>query len=331
MTISRKKCFYCLKLLPIKAFTKEHVLPQAFGTFENNLTLVNSVCRDCNQFFGDYLEPILAEGSFEAVRRLDYKIKPAKNAKYLRKERVQFSLSEGNWENLILRLENDGDDLLVSPVPQVKFGKNDGSGWIHFTESELEEFSGPFPAEVNTKEIILIFDTEDTKTRLIQILSKHGIDYRENDSGFLSHEKVKEGWVKVETQIDDTILRCMAKIAFNYLAKTAGADLTQKEDFNSIRSYIRYGTRPNYQFFYISNYSILAYDTLEYRQTNGHLVTVNWSPDGYDIVSQVSLFNHRTFHFRLARGFSGIWRNIRSGHHFNTQYRKIEPLYKLNF
>lgn len=313
--------------LPLKAFTKEHVVPQAFGTFENNLTLVNCVCGDCNQFFGDFLESILAEGSFEAVRRLDYKVKPAKNAKYLRKERVQFSLSGGKWADLIVKLQNDDDDLFVSPVPQIRFAKRDGSGWIHFTESELAKFSGPLPPEVDTKRIVLIFDSENTKDRLIQILSKHDIEYQEDEEGFLSKEKVKEGWVTVETQIDDVILRCIAKIAFNYLAKTAGDDFVLKDDFDSIRSYVRYGTRPNYKFFKISNYPILAYDTLTYRQTNGHLVTVNWPPNSNKIVSQVSLFNHRTYHFRLTKDFSGLWRNIRSGHHFSIERKRIEPLY----
>lgn len=326
--MSSKECIYCRRILPVKTFTREHVLPQAFGTFTNNLTLVNCVCHDCNQFFGDELEPILAEGSFEAVRRLDYKVKPAKNAKYLRKEGVHFSLSEGNWDNLILSLQNDGDSLFVSPVPQVRFAKQDGSGWIHFTEPELSQLSS-LPTEANLKQIVLIFDTEETKDRLIRTLGKYGIQYQENESGFLSKEKVKESWVKVETQIDDIILRCMAKIAFNYLTKIVGDDFVRKSDFDPIRSYIRYKTRLNYEFSRISDYPILAYDTLTYRQTNGHLVTVNWSPDGHDIVSQVSLFNHRTFHFRLARRFSGLWRNIKSGHHFNIERRRIEPLYTL--
>jgi hypothetical protein len=329
MTAQTNECIYCLRELPIETFTKEHVIPQAFGTFENNLTLVNCVCSDCNRFFGDNLEPVLAEGSFEAVRRLDYRIKSPESAKYLRKDRVRFSLRGGEWNDLVVGLQGDGDELFVSPVPQVRFAKKDGSGWIHFTESELAELSEPLPNEVDTKRIILIFDSEETKERLLQTLLGIGVEFQENESGFLSREK--ESWVEVETQIDQVILRCMAKIAFNYLTKTAGDDFARKRDFNPIRSYVRYGTAPDYDFFRISNYSILAYDTLTYRQTNGHLVTVNWSPDGRDIVSQVSLFNHRTYHFRLAMKFSGLWRNIRSGHHFNIECRKIAPLYRLGF
>jgi len=185
------------------------------------------------------------------------------------------------------------------------------------------------PQEINTKQTILIYDSQETKRRLIQTLSRLGVDFQEEEGGFLSRENVRDGWVVVGTRIDEAILRCMAKIAFNYLAKTAGDDFVRKSDFDPIRSFIRHGTRPKYDFFKISNYPILAYDSLTYRQTNGHLLTVNWSRDRRDIVSQVSLFNHRVYHFRLARGFSGLWRNIRSGHHFSIERRKIEPLHTL--
>jgi len=51
------KCVYCVEDKPLSSFTKvEHVMPQSFGLFTNNLTLVNTVCDDCNQYFGDNLE-----------------------------------------------------------------------------------------------------------------------------------------------------------------------------------------------------------------------------------------------------------------------------------
>jgi hypothetical protein len=51
------KCIYCKVEKDAKYFTKvEHVIPQSFGHFENNLTLRNVVCDDCNQYFGDNLE-----------------------------------------------------------------------------------------------------------------------------------------------------------------------------------------------------------------------------------------------------------------------------------
>lgn len=270
--MSTSECIYCLRSLPLAAFTKEHVLPQAFGTYENNLTLTQSVCCDCNQFFGDHLESVLAEGSFEAVRRLDYGIRSPEAARYLRRDRVSFSLSGGKWDGLAMSLQGDNTDLFVSPVPQVRFAKKDDSGWVHVTEQELESTES-LPQEINTKQMILLYDSQETKKRLIQALSRLGVDFQEEEGGFLSRDNVRDGWVVVETQIDEVILRCMAKIAFNYLAKTAGDEFVKKSDFDSIRSFIREGIRPKHDFVGISSYPILAYDSLTYRQTNGHLVT----------------------------------------------------------
>ena len=64
------KCIFCLEGDPAEGFNTEHVIPRAFGTFENNLTLTDMVCRSCNQFFGDNLELIFARDSFEAYDRI---------------------------------------------------------------------------------------------------------------------------------------------------------------------------------------------------------------------------------------------------------------------
>ena len=46
-------CIYCRKATPEVSFDKvEHVMPQSFGRFRDNLTLVGIVCEPCNEFFG---------------------------------------------------------------------------------------------------------------------------------------------------------------------------------------------------------------------------------------------------------------------------------------
>ncbi|MCH9012826.1 MAG: hypothetical protein IIA68_07190 [Proteobacteria bacterium] len=70
MNMLTHKCIYCLRDLDASDFRTEHVIPQAFGTFENNLTLNESVCGECNQYFGDNLELIFARDSFEAYDRV---------------------------------------------------------------------------------------------------------------------------------------------------------------------------------------------------------------------------------------------------------------------
>ena len=51
------ECIYCRQTKDESAYSKvEHVLPQSFGRFRNNLTLARMVSDECNQFFGNHLE-----------------------------------------------------------------------------------------------------------------------------------------------------------------------------------------------------------------------------------------------------------------------------------
>ena len=63
-------CIYCCEKLGAECFNREHVVPRQFGTFENNLTLVHSVCSGCNNYFSANLEHALGRDSFEAIFRL---------------------------------------------------------------------------------------------------------------------------------------------------------------------------------------------------------------------------------------------------------------------
>jgi hypothetical protein len=125
--------------------------------------------------------------------------------------------------------------------------------------------------------------------------------------------------VEIKTKVDDFIFRAVAKIAFNYLVKIAGIEFATKSDFDPIRNYIRYGEKPNYKPVYFNQKPILAYDSNRIRQTNGHLLTLDWSSNGQNLLGQVSLFNFATYKVILARSFSGIYIPIRSGHLFDIQ------------
>jgi hypothetical protein len=80
----------------------------------------------------------------------------------------------------------------------------------------------------------------------------------------------------------------------------------------------------------IDSEPILKYDTRTRRQTNGHLVTVDWAIDGTSIFGQVSLFNRARYSVSLARNYRGLWRQIRSGHLFDIQRRRVRRLLGTN-
>lgn len=328
--MSERRCIYCSPNRPAETpYNREHVIPEAFGRFRNNLVLNEGVCRDCNDFFGRTIDRFLGRGSAEAVRRLDYRLKPPEEAHEILRDRVRFALSADNqFDELIVDYGNENGELVILLVPQVGFPKRDGSGWVYIAESDLKDTLRPLPKEIDTQSTnILVFNSEPMKQRLIRLLADRGIKYQEiTEESMLPTQTGEQALVEVRAVLDDMILRCIAKIAFNYLAKIMGIDFVTKQEFDSIRTYVRYGKGPGYDVVRVEREPILAHDSVRLCQTSGHLVTVGWSADGRNLIGQVSLFNFTAYRIILLRSFSGIWRPIRRGHHFDIESLEVEPL-----
>jgi len=321
-------CIYCSRDLDIEDFTTEHVVPEAFGTFEQNLTLNGLVCGSCNQCFGDTIDFALARGSIEALQRLGYGIKPTERAHELRSNRVRFVWKgTGPWDGAILRLSADADGLTAELVPQVGFERASGEGFVYVSEETLRDVDQDLPNEINSKKgLFLVANSREIEHRLVQLLETRGIQFRESHRISPPMEPGEQVPVEITTTVDALVLRCVAKIAFNYLASTQSREFVLQDDFDIARRFIRYAERPPYPIAIIDFEPILRDDAMRRRQTNGHLVTVSWADDRVSILAQVSLFNHARYRVSLARHFRGIWRQIRSGHHFDIERRKVGPL-----
>ena len=123
------KCVYCVEDKPLSSFTKvEHVMPQSFGLFTNNFTLVNIVCDDCNQYFGDNLEIVMARDTFEGASRFKFDLKTPKEFKSLGKQsRMRIKIAEGECKGAYAYREysKEQDKIVIKPVPQIGFLKNE--------------------------------------------------------------------------------------------------------------------------------------------------------------------------------------------------------------
>lgn len=329
-----QRCIYCSRdrpneILAEKFFTTEHVIPQAFGRFMNNLTIPEGVCGDCNKYFGETLDFILGRGSPEAVLRFDYGIKPAYKANEIKKDRIDFKLQtddEFNGLRVVQGINQDGT-LSVLCVPQIGFIRLDGKGRIYLTAEELQDASLSLSKIDKTKNVILVFNSDEVKEQLIDLLKNHGITSHETiEEDLLTVQADKMADVVIQAVVDDNLLRAHAKIAFNYMAAILGVDFALRTNFDSIRRYIRFGTIPDYIPVKIRQQSILDPRSLI---TNGHLITLDWSPDGRDLRGDVSLFNFGSYRITLAHNYSGILQIIRSGHHFDITTRQVKLLRSL--
>lgn len=321
-------CIYCLQDVPAEGFNTEHVISQAFGTFERNLTLTDMVCLSCNQFFGDNLERIFARDSFEAYDRITTGLRPAAAIARLPQDRLTFTAAlTGEWSGLRLRLVAAPDGRTLQPLPQVGLPRRAGAGWIYLTEAELADSGTELPADYDRQgQIRILASSTETQGRLIELLAHRGILFRAEGELELPDPETGEMEVYVNSTIDPVVKRCVAKMVFNYLARVTDRAFVVLPAFNPIRDYIRHGTSPGYLLVGADDAPILANDQRTLRQTEGHLVTVNWTCDNRHAVGQLSLFNRVRYRVSLARNFSGIWRPIRSGHHFDIRTRRISPL-----
>lgn len=324
------QCIYCLNEKPSEAFTKvEHVIPQAFGLFQNNFTLNGIVCDECNQYFGDNLEIDLGRDTVEGISRYEYGIRSPKDFKSLgKRSRLQHKkIAEGILKGAFFYLaySQELNQVTPKPLPQVGFQNKASSYYSYFLLDDI-----PDKAELENQGLdcgnnVRAFG--DNFEEIEQVLAKKGIFPEFQKEIPLPDKKSEKLLVEYETSIDSIIRRSIAKIAFNYLTYWQGAEFVLQQVFNPIRFYIRKGDREeNTPFVIFRSESILKDEPSQELRRLAHIVTVNWAQSGYSIISQVSLINFISYTVQLTRNYPEQISNLRKGHFFNLGDHKIYEL-----
>ncbi len=324
----QRTCIYCKLERDLSAFNREHVIPEAFGSFEQNLTLLRCVCFDCNDEFGKTIDLTLGRDSIEAILRFFHGVKAAREARELRQQRLTVTLGEDDpeWAGCRVEVSEEEGEAAITLVPQVRFTLRSG-GSVFITETELLDETKPLPEDIVPGHgVRLISNSDEMDERLITILAKRGIRFTKEREGGPPPSNQGRSPVELRMRFDPIFLRSVAKIAFNYAAWAAGATFVLGEAFDTTRAFIRHGTRPPYPVVVPRGEPILADETPTARRARGHLLTLNWAGERDAIVGQVSLFNGPTYSVSLARGHRGFWLPLRSGHYFDLETRRISPL-----
>jgi hypothetical protein len=329
-------CIYCRR--SGQEFDREHVIPEAFGTFEpTSFILYDTVCKDCNNHFGRTIDLALSRDSTEALLRFRYGTKPADEAGDLPYKKLELKIGQpGPWFGATAVLEPDKTGKAVEPVPvpQAAFRWNGLQDWNYLVERELEpsvlaQYVNPIPG---TLEIRVMGPSPEDHERVLLRLTSAGIKFRQE--GTLMEPITSDGKILIEiaAAVDQTIFRAIAKIAFNYVAHQHGPDFVLGSDFDEIREYIRCGKEPRWSgrmpvVFPVAD-PILYDDARQLRQTNGHLITFDWHPGNMGFMAQISLFNTVTYRVRICAVYRGLWRpDFHRGHHFNVEERTIQQLF----
>jgi hypothetical protein len=331
------KCIYCLEEKPGDCYKKtEHLLSQSFGKFKNNLTLniknvpklSEVVCDDCNDFFGKEIEISLGRDSFEGMARFEHEVKKLHGFKSPgKKSRLKIRVNEGQFKGAIAYREYSelADEIIIKPAPQVGLKKrSDGASYEYFPLDEIpdkEHLENNFDLKAKNSIVVLAANIEAARKRL----AEKNISFNPDGEFSTSGENLGMG-CEVTGQIDQTIFRALAKIAFNYLAYWAGPGFVMREPFNPIRRYIRFGEKAPYPFVKIIEKAILSDEPIIGKRRVGHLITIDRSKNKQSIVSQVSLFNLMTYSVLLSKDYYGYDFQYRKGSFFNLSDNEIYEL-----
>jgi len=337
--MGKETCVYCLKKKEPNLFYKEHVIPESFGKFTpNNLTLINTVCGECNSYFGRELELFLGRGSLDGIMRYKYGLKKfaGRDRKKFKSNRVRIKIAtEGAWKGALLELYPPREENKSSPdtvlIPQAAFYKATSQEKVHFPLDQITSKEDLIKQGFDLKKgCILIAPSDEEMAKVKAKMKDIGLQTKVKEYNIEDNSKPVKGQlikVFIESTIDKIILRSIAKISFNYLTKTAGKYFVLSSNFDEVREYIRYGKEGTGSLVRIINEPILATDIPHFKSTDGHLILVNWG-DTYNlsIIGKISLFNRLTYRITLCNFFKGIIRNIASGHHFNIHSKRISKL-----
>ena len=238
-------CIYCLGERESSAFNVDHVIPRAFGMFEQNLTL-DCVCTECNDYFGKTIELAFARDSIEAFLRLHHGVKPAHEVSELRGRRLSLTLGgDDDWNGCHVELKEEDGEVAVDLVPQVRFARR-GGAWVFVREELLTDTAQPLPADCDvTQDIRLVSRSDEMDQRLIASLAARGIRFKKKGQGGGPPSDAGLAPLDVGMRFDAMIFRCVAKIAFNYMTWVVGVDFARADADYALRrhSHKRHGVQ----------------------------------------------------------------------------------------
>jgi hypothetical protein len=315
-------CLYCENCKPRNAFNREHVLPEGFGKYENNLVLRDVVCKGCNDYFSVALDGPLARDSKEGIDRCAHGFVEPKKGRKLG-TRVAPKQRGGRFDGAVMEWEVDpqtGLTLKVRPAPQLGFASGEDGPFEWYRVEEV-----PSPEALRAKGFSYCVAGGMSLGEASSVVASLG--FKVVGDVALIEPQATDGMLDLtmEGRIDQTIRRAIAKIAFNYFAYQY-PDLAPLDQFRQIRRYVRFGGAPD------SNPVTVAAETIlgglpPSTQVIGHIITTMWDPVAHQVTAQVSLFDWVQYRIVLSTSaFLVAPVYVDSGHLFNPHARQIAML-----
>jgi HNH endonuclease len=330
-------CIYC-GFSGRDKFAREHVIPYAFGRFQYALTL-GCVCGECNHYFSKYLDSEFASESAESIVRFRHGLRDAESA-----ERTRTVRAKANIPGPIL-----GAKVLLRPdasaksgignvyVPQVGLKNKDEADWRWYT---LEDLNAEVMRTIEPGAGIRLFITSEADGEEETVKSK----MREQEEKIrsklrglglgptvpISRESVppnREFKTRVTCDFTFNMSRCVAKIAFNYLAYVLGENtsLLLRKEFDIVRKYVRDGAASEEPVVYFSQTPKFEQEPDKAPFVDGHIISAGADPTTEGIGCILSLFNAMSYRVVLCRKYDGVW-FAPTAHSYDFQSNEVRSI-----
>ena len=320
-----RRCVYCLLTKEDAAFNREHVVPQGFGRFGENL-VITCVCWSCNDYFSKHLDLKLGRDTVEGMQRAKVGIIKSSDFKTLgRRGTVLFQFSadgpmRGAYATRVL--DPVSGQLVSVPLPQLGFGTSvEGPfAWFLLGELPTREGVGERLGLKAGERVTIRSEGGITPAKLKELLRTVGYDVSEEPTD----RPAVFGRVGLTTTgvVDDVHFRGIVKIAMNYVAAVAGPETALLAHFDETRRYVRFGVPP-FEPIVVgvdeNRWSVTDDNTGD--PTTGHYICVESHEK--QVVAQVSLILAIRYVAVLARGVT--LPAISSGHFFDLRSRDTIP------
>jgi len=316
-------CIYCRSREDGK-FPREHVVPRSFGSFRDALTLA-CVCGVCNRSFGRELETPFARESAESIARFWHGVRDQESA--MRTSQATARVNDAGLRQgakVLLRPNASRNGIDLEYVAQVAFRKNSSEEWKWYTPEELD------------RDVIRQLEAgSELKYFVRSRAEEEQLRLRLQELGLPPTKSVRRQVFPPEAEIkthvkcifDLRMARCVAKIAFNYLAYALeeNSQLLLRKEFNPIRDFVHTGAQPLHSVVQFSSHPALDRPKNEGAFVVGHMLGIDWAPNG-SIVCELSLFNAMAYRVVICNRYGGLWFPLGIAHAFDFRTKKVSKV-----
>lgn len=318
-----RRCIYCLEYRDESMFDRDHVIPQAFGTFEPDNMVIHCVCRKCNGGLGRTIEQKMARDSMEAIERIkkglkkpaEWKARGANGS--IRVEVTQEGPTKG--VSGYYGIGPDGASLTVDIAPTIGISKTEDGPFEWFMPEKFPAKSSLSSRGFEKGDTFYIAYWGMPRDAAAQVLGAQGYEFNSVAERWPTTEPVA---VHVYAQIGNSEFRTACKIAMNYVAATRGANYVMLPQFNEARSFIINGTEPTTRLVRLAE-PIPVERIANDKTVQGHFVAARYEADR--VVVQVSLFSRFQYVVALTNvPFAIVHPNWGTAHIFDLETRTVE-------